>query len=170
MTENETCTICGKMISTKGNALHNHYIDDLEEYCHRSGNITVREGKMFGFYGWREPDLFVFSKDMKLKIVLDVIVSEGRKEMKKKAQKINRWLQSNSISAKIVFFEPYEYVDKRFLSNDLDYFRRKFGRTPKSYREASQWTQEIWSREGLEVTFVGESDIRGILQGAVNIK
>ena len=133
---------------------HDKWLDVLEKAFNEKGFTTIREGKMFleGRH-WKEPDLFVLYGD-RLFLVLEVIVAEGYRRVLTKVKRIKRRYNPKHI----VVFEPAGYMDKRFLDERREHYKREYlGRYPTSYTEIEAYFVEKWKKEeGIEVSFWNE--------------
>lgn len=133
---------------------HGRWLDILERAFNKRGFTTIREGKIFGVKGWKEPDFFVLQGNH-LFLVLEVIVAEGYRVILSKLKKINRRYNPK----RIVVFEPVEYLDKELLPERKEHYKRYYlGHYPASYREIEEYFKEKWrNEEGIEVLFWDET-------------
>jgi hypothetical protein len=135
-------------------AEHKKWLDILEKAFNEKGYRTIREGKMFleGRH-WKEPDLFVLQGN-RLFLVLEVIVAEGFRRVLTKVKRIKQRYAPKHI----VVFEPVEYLDKEFLPERKEHYKREYlGHYPTSYTEIEEYFVEKWKKEEvIEVSFWNE--------------
>ncbi len=146
---------------------HDRWLSFLERAFNEKGFTTIREGKMFlRGAGWKEPDLFVLHENQLL-LVLEVVAAPSYRDTLSKVRKISRRYQPK----KVVVFEPIGYMDKKFLAERKEHYKRNYlDRYPISFREVENCCIEKWKKEyGVEVLFWNENTYEKNIEKLVDL-
>jgi len=145
------------MCEKEENREHKKWLDKLEKEFNDNGLTTIREGKMFllGAH-WKEPDLFALH-GAQLQLVLEVIAEPSYRDILKKVKRIKQRYNKSQL----VVFEPVEYMDKKFLEERKEYYRKNYTKDhyPTTFKEIEDICVKKWRKEeDIEVSFWNEKD------------
>ncbi len=69
--------------------------------------------------------------------------------------------------SEIIVFQPTDFLDKKDLQTEKDYYKREFqlDEEPTSFNDIDRLYAEKWKREGLNVVFWNEENLKQLRKG-----